>query len=1236
MMIVVNKNGEVHVVEDPDSGKDNGKKVLDLKGGNKMCTNGERGMQSVEAHPNFEENRWIYLYYTKFKEGCDESPNTGPRNVLARYTMNAETLKLENEEILLEGAAMDERVHNGGQLVFGNDGKLWVTTGDAGVRDNAPMKRNLHGSLLRLNDDGSVPLDNPFAEDGTGVPCGQSKGKVPSDEPDEAVCSEIWAWGLRNPFRMALDTTVEETRLVISDVGAQHWEDVSWGGSDFRGVDYGWPKYEGPCKPGTEDKCDRPPEDSNVVMPFHFYQHTSTETGGCVAGTAFVPDGIFPPEYSLLMIDFVFLKIYNLIEDSSAECLDCSPPISGYRNETFYESPQEDGENVNEARMVDMFFGPFEDDLALYIIKFGNNDSILRIRYTGILNAPPLPAIEIQNPVTGSAAEQVQDGQVLVGNVVQFDGSTSSDPEGETLIYEWNFGDGDTSTVQSPSHVYNEAGEYRVTLMVIDEANQAQQASVTVVVGQPPKATIVSPADGSDFDVGQVLRLQGVAYDFEGNQIAEDQIIWEVRQHHADHYHPFLDETMGNDFDLYPAPEPEDFFAATNSFLKVIMRATDSNGLTTEVQRDVWPRTVTINIETDPEGLEVVVDDYAVLAPQEIVSWVNFNLPLHIRDQPPFLFKGWSDGSTSPSLNRTLLSNVENPVFRAKFCLQTNSFCGIASICCSGYCSDRGVCEDSPYTDPPIFLPPEDNVDDEFGDLSILPGVSDPLHDDDIEYQSSSNKDSDGGESGLGTSEKWLLSLLTIVVAMIPCCLGVWYCRRRRRSKDTQRSLDISEDEEPIVSTFITPAKESIAAAGAALSESASNFTSSIWDTLAEENERRAKLRAKLDNLTSEADPVIRTPETIADSPESTKTASSSSALSASIDDTLVRLDDILSRTFQFSRSRRSTPEKAVQAEGDISTKEVVVGSPDSDTTDVYLDTSSQLLIPLGDSIVPHSPLREDAAQSFAVEVNPYSFFSGGGLEDDLNGSTVHTADNASVHSESGLLLRHDPQVPTSLLYADDESSAADSEFFPAMNEDKSETGSHMQLRSLKSEFEKLLVDGDTSASDGDGDEIPLFRREVSTSSALSTPSTENEESIVLPSPYGAADEVSHVHQEVSMSSALPSPATGNTETEDDESAVLPSPFEADDEILLVHQDVSTSNVETENDESTVLPNPFDASSMQDESTVLPSPFDASNFDDNDDSSSSSSDRISDGGSSSDSELDHTSFHSADSGHSLV
>jgi hypothetical protein len=168
---------------------------------------------------------------------------------------------------------------------------------------------------------------------------------------------------------------------------------------------------------------------------------------------------------------------------------------------------------------------------ALYVIKFGNIDSIIRIRYTGSVNNPPVPSIAISN--NGGAESDSQQNLILVGSIIQFDGSGSKDDANDTLTYRWTFGDGGNSTKVAPSHVYSEPGEYRVVLVVTDKSGQAQQDSITVMVGKPPTATIINPADGDDFDVGQVLRLQGLAYDHNSNRIPDDKISWEVRLHHA-------------------------------------------------------------------------------------------------------------------------------------------------------------------------------------------------------------------------------------------------------------------------------------------------------------------------------------------------------------------------------------------------------------------------------------------------------------------------------------------------------------------------------------------------------------------------------------------------------------------------------------------------------------------------------------------------------------------------------
>jgi hypothetical protein len=95
MMILNEKTGRVHVLENPDESPES-IEILDLQSA--VCTNGERGLQSTVPHPDFSDNRWIYAFYTKYREDCLEDPVQGPWNVVVRYTMDAETLELNVNE----------------------------------------------------------------------------------------------------------------------------------------------------------------------------------------------------------------------------------------------------------------------------------------------------------------------------------------------------------------------------------------------------------------------------------------------------------------------------------------------------------------------------------------------------------------------------------------------------------------------------------------------------------------------------------------------------------------------------------------------------------------------------------------------------------------------------------------------------------------------------------------------------------------------------------------------------------------------------------------------------------------------------------------------------------------------------------------------------------------------------------------------------------------------------------
>ena len=492
-----------------------------------------------------------------------------------------------------------------------------------------------------------------------------------------------FAHGMRNPFRLAMDpNTIDEVKFHIGDVGASHWEEISVGGTGYAKANYGWPSREGPCKRGDTSDCAAL---SEYLDPFYYYQHLKTDEGGAVTGSVFVPDGLWPSEYKFLFIDFVFGRIYNLLEDSDRECRSCTPPVPGYRNETFYKLDY----------MVDMFFGPYKDTSALYIMSRSETEErIRRIRLTGSNN---------RSPVADAA---VSDTTASVDQVIFFDASNSSDPDGDSLTYKWDFGDGlDTSISNNikAEYAYTTSGVFSIELTVTDTEGYEDRLTISISVGTPPTAEIIQPLAGKQFFVGEEIRVHGLALDWSGDYLSSSQLSWEVRQHHATHWHPFLDRSDGNNFTLSPAPEPEDLNAATNSHLEIIMYAVDSKGLTTTVSRKIMPMTREVAVESVPSGLEVMIDEFPVVTPSTITTWAGHDLRLDVADHPPYIFESWSDGGARRHTSKISVANATITTFSVTFSRETFSLlvdtvrnCSSTDKCgmCEGHCEKDDECED--------------------------------------------------------------------------------------------------------------------------------------------------------------------------------------------------------------------------------------------------------------------------------------------------------------------------------------------------------------------------------------------------------------------------------------------------------------------------------------------------------------------------------------------------------------
>ena len=418
------------------------------------CTNSERGLLGVAVDPAFADNGFIYVYYTFKKFGsCPANTAQSPVNRVSRFVLGAaNTVNPASETVLVDNIPSPNGNHNGGDVQFGRDGNLYVSVGDggcdyaansgcAGANNAARDEHILLGKVLRITPTGEIPASNPFQGLGTGR-C-HITGRTTA-----ARCQETFAWGLRNPFRIALDPNETGQRLFINDVGQGVWEEIDLG---VAGADYGWNVREGHCLTGSATNC--PPPPAGMTDPIHDYDHSSCRS---ITGGAFVPTGLWPAAYdgAYMFADYVCGRIFAL-----------TPTPAGYSRTIFADS-------LGASSAVHLAFGPHGSTRALYYTSYLSGGAVHRIVYAAANQAPT--ARLTATPSSGPP-----------GVVVTLDGSGSTDPNpGDTLTYRWKFGDGTPAvktTTPSITHTYAAAGNYIATLSVHDNHGVASRLTSALV-----------------------------------------------------------------------------------------------------------------------------------------------------------------------------------------------------------------------------------------------------------------------------------------------------------------------------------------------------------------------------------------------------------------------------------------------------------------------------------------------------------------------------------------------------------------------------------------------------------------------------------------------------------------------------------------------------------------------------------------------------------------------------------
>ena len=616
-VLVAERNGSVELV-DPNSSPVSRTRFLDVPN---VDNNGEKGLLNMVLDPDFASNQHVYIYY--------HSTSTD-RARISRFTASGDSASASTEVIIWEDELTTSNQvisdHWGGGLSFGPDDNLYVTIGDK--KDTPAEAQDLTlvaGKVLRLDPDGAdlvgpwvvgqhnphmIPADNPFV-DGPG-------GNL----------DEIWALGLRNPFRAKWD--LPSGRFYISEVGgnvqtganASH-EDLHMVTLADAGANFGWPDCEGP-------DCDGPPP-PDYSPPVFSIQHPDSRAmmlGPVYRGSS------FPTTYfgAVFLFDFVEGWLRYIFVDAAGQ-LDPGVPVGGhvFAGNTELDKPLDIAEGINGE---------------LWYVGSGELHRIV----SNSTNLPPV--------VTEATASPLQSPSAPAD--VQFN-ATASDPEGDPISYLWDFGDGNTSTEEDPLHTYATGGTFSAVLQVSDGSGTTVAPELTIEVGSPPTVTIEEPADGTTFRAGDVITARATGTD-DGPFSASD-FTWTVGFFHDNHVHPTLTDApgtpclpAGSSCVTFEIPsDGHDFSGNTNFDFQVTL--TDADGISRSDNITIVPDKVNVTFDTDAgPGASLRVDQLPFDTPFVLDTLIGFEHTVQATDPMTagghlFQFDSWSTGQTTPTID---------------------------------------------------------------------------------------------------------------------------------------------------------------------------------------------------------------------------------------------------------------------------------------------------------------------------------------------------------------------------------------------------------------------------------------------------------------------------------------------------------------------------------------------------------------------------------------------------------
>ena len=469
-------NGDIYVCEQGGKLKilQNGElqsgNLVSLNANTEGPSNTERGLLGLALDPDFESNHYIYLYYTTAQGYI--------HNRVSRFTLNG-TAAVTNTEVIISelDTLSTAAIHNGGAMHFGLDGKLYIAAGENSTPSNSQDLGTTHGKLLRINKDGTIPQDNPYAK------------KLGADP-------RIWSAGWRNPFTFDVSA---KGQILVNDVGFETMQEID--DATKGGQNYGWPLEEG-LVPNAQ-----------FTKPIYTYKRVTATGNTDSTGCAITGGVFFEPRTTNYPQEYVGKYFFM---DYCSKWINYIDPATGKGRKTF-------ANNVAQYPIaID-----YHPDGNLYYLARGNS-SVYKITYSG----KPLPVITRQPEIINVTIGTMLKIPVTVSGEEPM---TYTWKKNGVVITATN-----SSTFQITNVLYADSGMYTLTITNVHGTGETKPVKVRVLEYNAPPVVTIKSLMGESYYGGQTFKIVGRATDPEEGVLPSSTFTWSVDLHHATHIHDGL------------------------------------------------------------------------------------------------------------------------------------------------------------------------------------------------------------------------------------------------------------------------------------------------------------------------------------------------------------------------------------------------------------------------------------------------------------------------------------------------------------------------------------------------------------------------------------------------------------------------------------------------------------------------------------------------------------------------